>query len=199
MQQRSLETRASILDAARDLFAQSGYDATGVAEICSAAGVSKGAFYHHFTNKQAVFLALLNDWLAGLDEQLAAFRGEDLPVPMKLVRMTAMIRDVIRMASTHLPIFLEFWLRAKREPEVWQATILPYHRYQEYFAELIQEGIVEGSLRAVDPQVASRMVVALAVGLLLQGLFDPNDSDWVQVTQGSMLILMEGLVKDISV
>jgi AcrR family transcriptional regulator len=195
MQQRSLETRASILDAARDLFARYGYDATGVAEICSAAGVSKGAFYHHFTNKQAVFLALLSEWLTSLDEQLAVFRQEAQPVPEKLIQMTAMIRDVFRLASTHLPIFLEFWLQAKREPEVWQATNAPYHRYQHFFAELIQEGIQEGSLRKVDPEVASRLVVALAVGLLLQGLFDPTEMDWVQVTQGSMVILMEGLAE----
>ena len=55
-QQRSEETRARILAAALDRFARYGYDATGVAEICRAAGVSKGAFYHHFPSKQAAFL-----------------------------------------------------------------------------------------------------------------------------------------------
>jgi len=62
MQQRSEETRKHILEAAQRLFSAKGYDATGVAEICQAAGVSKGAFYHHFLTKQAVFLVLLENW-----------------------------------------------------------------------------------------------------------------------------------------
>ena len=58
MQQRSEETRNAIIEAAETLFTQQGYTAAGVAEICEAAGVSKGAFYHHFETKQAVFLAV---------------------------------------------------------------------------------------------------------------------------------------------
>ena len=65
MQTRSQETKNQILGAAYQLFSQSGYDATGVAEICQAAGVSKGAFYYHFPSKQAVFLELMDNWLAG--------------------------------------------------------------------------------------------------------------------------------------
>ncbi|MCX6071787.1 MAG: helix-turn-helix domain containing protein, partial [Chloroflexi bacterium] len=56
-------TEARILDAAAECFGRRGYDATGVADLCETAGVSKGAFYHHFPSKQAVFMALLNRWL----------------------------------------------------------------------------------------------------------------------------------------
>ena len=50
-QKRGEETRSRILDAAQGCFVQHGYDATGVAEICRSAGLSKGAFYHHFPSK----------------------------------------------------------------------------------------------------------------------------------------------------
>lgn len=61
MQTRSEETRARILQAALTLFARLGYEAASVEDICVEAGVSKGAFYHHFPTKQAVFLQLLHD------------------------------------------------------------------------------------------------------------------------------------------
>ena len=66
-QLRSTETQERILSAAETAFASQGYDGTSVSAICEAAGVSKGAFYHHFDSKQAVFLQLLDRWLAGME------------------------------------------------------------------------------------------------------------------------------------
>ncbi len=48
-------TRAALLDAAGDLFAKNGFDATSVDDIAKAARVSKGAVYHHFPDKSAIF------------------------------------------------------------------------------------------------------------------------------------------------
>lgn len=196
MQQRSEETRNHILAASLKLFAQSGYDAAGVAEICAAAGVSKGAFYHHFPSKQAVFLVLLHNWLEGLDAQVGLVRQGAQSVPQAFLNMSSMMRIVFQAAGGYLPMFLEFWTQANRDPTVWQATIAPYRRYQELFAGMVQEGIQEGSLRPVDPQVSARLIVALALGILLQGLLDPQGTDWEQVTQLGMHYLMDGLAKE---
>jgi len=68
--QRREQTRSAILEAATAAFAADGYEATGVAEICERAGVSKGAFYYHFESKEAVFLDLCNTWLHSLEETL---------------------------------------------------------------------------------------------------------------------------------
>ena len=46
--------REEILDCALDLFARQGYDATSVNQLIECAGISKGAFYHHFSSKEDV-------------------------------------------------------------------------------------------------------------------------------------------------
>ena len=61
-------TRDRIIDAAIDVFAHKGYHGAGVEDIVAASGTSKGAFYHYFSSKQAIFLTLM-DSLAGAVEQ----------------------------------------------------------------------------------------------------------------------------------
>ena len=58
-QDRSRKTQATLLDAAEDLFAARGIAGATIAEISAAAGCSIGAFYHHYRDKRAVQIALL--------------------------------------------------------------------------------------------------------------------------------------------
>lgn len=59
---RTAETRSRILDATRGLVLRQGFTATGVDQICREAGLTKGAFFHHFKSKEALGLAALADW-----------------------------------------------------------------------------------------------------------------------------------------
>lgn len=195
MQQRSTETRNHILNVAMQLFSKTGYDATGVAEICQAAGVSKGAFYHHFPTKQAVFMALLNSYLNSIEAGFNLMRKHTQDVPQIILQMAEMAGSLFQTADIHLPIFLEFWTQANHEPQVWEAAIAPYRRFQSYFASMIQEGIDEGSITPVDAQLAARVLVSLAIGLLMQSLFDPQSTNWPSEARGSMELLMNGLAR----
>jgi len=192
-QQRSEETRATILDAAVRRFSISGYDAASVDDICAEAGVSKGAFYHHFPTKQTVFLALLEGWLKTIDAGLNGLRKET--VPETFVAMTKLLPVIFTSADESMPMFLEFWTQASRDETVWQATIAPYRHYREHFASLIRDGITEGSFKQVDAESAAQVVVSLAVGLFLQGVLDPQGADWQKVGEESMQIIMNGLAK----
>ncbi len=194
VQQRSEETHGRILEAAITKFASAGYNAASVDDICKEAGVSKGAFYHHFPTKQAVFLALMNDWLGMIDIQLDAIRKET--VPETLIAMTDLLPAVFAAAKDRLPMFLEFWLQASRDETIWKAVIAPYHHYQETFAQLIEAGIREGSLKPVDPQLAAQTIVSMAVGLLLQGVLEPHGSDWSKSSRESIQTLLTGMAKN---
>jgi AcrR family transcriptional regulator len=192
-QARGEQTRAQILDAAEKSIARQGYSATSVDDICQAAGVTKGGFYHHFSSKQALFLELVESWLSKLDVRLEAVGADAATVPERLLRMGKLGGEVFQQRSGQLRILLEFWEQAAHDPMVWEAATAPFRRYQDSLAALIESGIAEGTLQRVDARIAGQTIVSLGVGLILQGVLDPQGSDWGQVVQESLRMLVDGL------
>ena len=76
--ERTAEMRRRLLAAARSLFVERGYADTGTPEIVSAAGVTRGALYHHFADKQALFRALVEDEAAAVAAEIEAAAGDGL-------------------------------------------------------------------------------------------------------------------------
>src|SRR5260370_38459205 len=68
-------TRDKILQAALEVFAQKGYHSALVDDIVRVARTSKGGVYHHFPNKEALFLALVDEFAGRLPESVAAPLG----------------------------------------------------------------------------------------------------------------------------
>ena len=193
MQQRSEETRARILDSAIKLFSSRGYNKASVDDICAEAEISKGAFYHHFESKQALFLALLDGWLQTIDHAIET--SKDKTAPETFMQMTEAFPYFFETAGEGLPMFLEFWLQASRDKKVWEASIAPYRRYHKYFTSLIKKGVEEGSFVEVDPELTARMIVSTAMGLFLQSLLDPKGAKWEKVARESTALLVNGLLK----
>lgn len=79
------EARARLIDAARSLIRQRGFAATSVDDLCAAAGVTKGAFFHHFASKEALGVALVEDWTVMTGAMFAAHPYNTLPDPLDRV------------------------------------------------------------------------------------------------------------------
>ncbi|MBC7170980.1 MAG: TetR/AcrR family transcriptional regulator, partial [Polyangiaceae bacterium] len=84
-------TRASILAAAREAFAQKGYAATSLEDIVGPSGFTKGALYHHFGSKQAVLEAVYTEMESELVDsvQAAALEAGDDPWERTLAALDA--------------------------------------------------------------------------------------------------------------
>jgi TetR/AcrR family transcriptional regulator, transcriptional repressor for nem operon len=64
--------RSKLLEAAIEIIRQKGYAATSVDELCTGAGVTKGAFFHHFPSKDSLAVAAANQWQELSDALFAA-------------------------------------------------------------------------------------------------------------------------------
>ena len=79
--ERGKSTRDRIVAAAADLFGEHGYEGTSIGAVLEAAGVARGALYHHFPSKEALFDAVLDRVVAGIASTAAdAARGAGDPL-----------------------------------------------------------------------------------------------------------------------
>jgi AcrR family transcriptional regulator len=146
-------TRDRILDAALEVFARKGYHRASVDDIVRASGTSKGAVYHHFPNKEAVFLALVDDFAARLAGAVAATiavrQGALARVEGALVAALSTFADNERLARLIL-------LEAVSLGPVYQAKRA---EVAGRFAALIQgyldEAAADGSIPRLDTRVAT--------------------------------------------
>lgn len=164
-------TVSTLLDAALELFAEHGFGATSIPDICERAGLTKGAFYSNFANKEALFLALLDrsweqraQWIRRAAPAGALSPQQDEP-PAASVRL-----EIDRQWTL---VSMEFSLHAIRQPEVAKLLVAHERRVRSELALLIIEALERAQripTRPVDE--LARMIVAITEGSDIQTLTD---------------------------
>ncbi|MBL0727479.1 TetR/AcrR family transcriptional regulator [Piscinibacter sp. HJYY11] len=83
--ERSEATRTALLDAARALFVAHGYGDTATPAVCAAAGMTRGALYHHFVDKRDLFHAVVAREAEAVAAEIDAASPADLPADQALL------------------------------------------------------------------------------------------------------------------
>jgi hypothetical protein len=137
----------------------------------------------------------MNLWLKILDRYIDTIKKESSNIPQLVMNIASKARPIFLEAEGQLPIFIELWIKASRDKRLRKTTIVSYQKYLKLFRGIIDEGIQKGSIRKVNPDIISRMIVAVAVGLMMQGLLDPEGADWDKVAKESTEVMIRGLTK----
>ncbi len=164
-------TVTALLDAAMELFAEQGYGATSIPDICARAGLTKGAFYSNFANKDALFLALLDrswqrraEWI----RRAMSASGELAGAPEQRTR----VPDVVVDRQWTL-VSVEFSLHAIRRPDVAQLLVEHELRVRSELAVLVTEALEgAGRIPTLPVDELARMIVAVSEGSDIQALTD---------------------------
>jgi AcrR family transcriptional regulator len=168
-QERAGRTRRQLLDAAATAFAAKGFPAVTLQDIADLAEVTKGAVYFHFTNKEAVAVAVTEEFytqLPAIGESVTARQLPPLDAVAELLLQTAVaLRDnPVMQAGARLQI----------ERNLVDADLLtPFSEFTQLITELLAQAQDEGTLRPpADIASMARVIVA--------AFFGSQHISWVQ-------------------
>ncbi len=167
---RSVQSKDELLRAGIALLRRNGYVATTVDEICAEAGVTKGAFFHHFSSKEALALACLNEWdCNGANMEVAApFQALSDPVEkvlgcidfyMSLMQDPKMIKSCL--AGT---IVQEV---SQTHPELRDAACICFTNAETRFQAMLEEACRSRHIQADTASLASLWAATLQGSLIL--------------------------------
>jgi AcrR family transcriptional regulator len=159
MQPEGRSMRETILDAAVQLFAEYGYHAAPLRDIARIAGIQAASIYHHFPNKQALLVEIMQTHLRRLNERLEyILREYDEP----LQRLNEAIANHIRLHTSYKAEFfiIDTELRAL-EGDQRGYIIALRDTYDTLLQELLRDGMERGVFRESDVKVTSYAIIAM--------------------------------------
>ncbi|MCL4817876.1 MAG: TetR/AcrR family transcriptional regulator [Vicinamibacteria bacterium] len=139
-------SRDRILQKSMELFAERGYEATSVREICEAAGLTKPTLYHFFGSKEGVFRALVEGALAEISTELAA--ALDAPGPVR-ARLRAFARLYFERTRARRPLMRLIFSLVHNPPAAGGPIDCTayYDATAGRVAAVLEQGVASGELR----------------------------------------------------
>lgn len=168
-------TRKLLLEAAAELFARNGYEATSVDDVAEAAGYSKGAFYYNFESKSDLFDALVTHHIGELTGELETALADAQTIEEKLAAAQLVLTERERSRQGHLEF--EVLMQALRDPRVRKTVTDAYSRMRTAVASLIEEQFARA--RARPPLPPADLATAIVAGAMGHGIMRGIDPEAV--------------------
>jgi AcrR family transcriptional regulator len=195
---RRAETVERLLDAALETFAEIGFAAASVEDICRRGGFTRGAFYSSFRTKDELFAALFAREtarnLARAEEQLTGIEAEADPVTAAVDRCLS----TFRADRTWVLVHTEYRLHAARHPEA--AAPLRRHTADlvSRLTALIEQATARTGLRlAIPAGQLARILLAMHDGAVVQQICDDTGPDTAaDLERTALLLLLRAAISD---
>lgn len=153
----------TVVRTAVDLFIARGYDATSMADLAAALGLSKSTLYHHVPSKERLLELALDPALSGLTAVVDTAAGDPGPAYDRLRRV---LEDGVRLLVEHQPA-VTLLLRVHGNTPVERAALDRRRHVDARLASLVRAAADEGALRAdLDPTVVSRLLFGMLNSLV---------------------------------
>jgi AcrR family transcriptional regulator len=181
------EQREKILDAARRVFARKGFAATKMADVAAGASVSYGLAYHYFTNKDAVFVALVEHAMQGsmvLHQQALQRPGTPWD---RITWLVSRILDGLHDRSEYFMLVVQTLTTESVPEELRERTLNQIAINKSLLRQLIVEGQAAGQIVSGDTDRLTTLCYSCIQGLAI-GAFLERETFLASIPEASDLL-----------
>jgi len=173
-QVRGEYTRLGLLQTAKVLMAEKGYEGVSVNELTQRAGVSVGSFYHHFKDKEDLLVQAIDDDSLVLRQFLREMRT--LPVSLSQEeRALKASRMIVDFVDKHSSAASHFFLGIEKLPlKARQIIQEDLRHYREEMIQDLESAVEAGLMAPFDIKLTSEAIYGAVVQLLLLRIRDPE-------------------------
>ena len=157
--EEQLRRRKELFDASVHLFLEKGFNETSMREIAEAAGVGKSTLYDYFESKDEILISYFENELQKITTRAQKIAEQDLSATEKL-------RQIMQMHLSYLVENKQFYLKLTLESQrlaiqSQQRIQTSRHVYQDLLRGLVEEGVLTGEFRDINPLFAARSIFTL--------------------------------------
>ncbi len=168
------------MSAAYDVFADKGFTAATVEDVCDAAGFTRGAFYSNFESMDELFFALWNERTDAVIANGVAMAAEAAEAPHSIEDLIDSMTLIGEERRKWFLVNTEFLLYAMRNTSVAVELTRQRKRYRAQIGPLIQSAVQRSGRQipeGVDLDTVARLVIAASEGSLHQSLIEPRNAN----------------------
>lgn len=170
MNEKELQTRKVIIETARNLFRQYGYEKTSIDQIAKAAHKAKGSVYYHFKGKEEVFKSALEEELDHLKHILIdVIQNPSFSIENRfeqyIIRRMECLHDAY---AYHITLMQDLSVNGSTLPSVIQLRKDFEQWEHDIMMRLTEEGIKTMQLQDIQPEIMADLIKMLVKGLEIQ-------------------------------
>jgi len=169
------ESRRDLMDVAIDCFAKYGAQATTIDRIAKAAGVTKGALYYHFKDKEELLFEAVKQRVGQFERRVIGDLPATTDAPGALRQLARACYDHATK-SNHRRLIVTLMIEAlDTNPRLAAHFRAMMHRFREFLRAIVRRGQQSGELRAdIDPAIAAEVYAGAIMGAEIQYYQDPK-------------------------
>jgi AcrR family transcriptional regulator len=157
------KTLEAIRRAGLRLIFQHGYEAMSLRQLAAEVGIQSGSLYNHIATKQDLLFDLVREHINELLRQLdLALQGKERPI--EKLRAFVAFHVTYHMTKKREVFIANSELRSL-EPKNYDAIVALRSTYEQRLAQILSEGVADGTFEVTDVQVATFAILALLTGI----------------------------------
>lgn len=196
---RRTHTRARLMDAAFEVFAENGFAGASLELICERAGLTRGAFYYNFEAKEDLFLAVMErEFETRMSVLVAA--SADLGLRELVELVGSLYSTPLNHHITWATLTEEFRLRAMRDPAAARAYSQQFRVIHQRLAVALQQVASNHGLRMLaPPETIAEITVRIYLKAVIEGvLAGEDDEEVLRIAAERITVTLEGLIRPLA-